>query len=154
MLTYIVSKMKHILIVEDNANMCDLLTIIITRLGYEVAVAVNGEEAVERASAIRPELILMDIGLPKLNGIEATRQIKADPSTKDIPVVILTALPMFPHGTRGIEAGAVEVLHKPFSFTDIRNVLIKYASAGSKPPMESAADSTNANPFHPTNILH
>ncbi len=79
---------KKILIVEDNADLRDLLTIVIRRLGHEVAIAITGEEAVEHASAMKPDLILMDIGLPNLNGVEATKQIKADPTTKHIPVVI------------------------------------------------------------------
>lgn len=59
--------LKKILIVEDNADLCELLTIVIRRLGHEVAIAITGEEAVERASAMKPDLILMDIRLPKLN---------------------------------------------------------------------------------------
>lgn len=118
---------KKILIVEDNADLRDLLTTVIRRLGHEVAIASTGEEAVERASAMKPDLILMDIGLPKLSGVEATIQIKADPATKDIPVVVLSALPLSSHGRRTIEAGAVEVLQKPIRVTDLEQVLIKYS---------------------------
>jgi two-component system, cell cycle response regulator DivK len=144
---------KKILIVEDNADLRDLLTIVIRRLGHEVAVAITGEEAVERASAIKPDLILMDIRLPNLNGVEATKQIKADPSTKDIPVVILSAFSMSSHGRHAIEAGAVEVLQKPVSATDIEQVLIKYSCTVAA--TESSSDSVSAKRFQKTsNILH
>ncbi len=145
--------MKKILIVEDNANLCELLTIIITRSGYEVAAAKTGEEAVEMASAIRPDLILMDIGLPQLSGVEATKQIKANPSTKDIPVAVLSALPMSSHGKPAIEAGAVAVLQKPVSVADIEQILSKYTS-GSKPSMKSFVDSlSGARSCQTTSIL-
>jgi two-component system cell cycle response regulator DivK len=146
---------KKILIVEDNADLCDLLTITIRRLGCEVAIAITGEEAVERASAMKPDLILMDIRLPKLNGVEATKQIKADPSTKDIPVVILSAFSMSSHGKYAIEAGAVEVLQKPVSVTDIEQVLTKYSCTGRKAQTESSSASVGAKRSQKTSkILH
>jgi len=146
---------KKILIVEDNADLRDLLSIIIRRLGYEVGIAITGEEAVARATAMKPNLILMDVGLPKFNGVEATIQIKADPTTKHIPVVILSALPMCSHGKDGIEAGAVEVMQKPVSVTDIEQILSKYTAAGSKPPMKSSRNSVSPKRVQQTsNILH
>ena len=138
---------KKILVVEDNADLCDLLSIIIRRLGYEVAVAITGEDAVARAAAMKPNLILMDVGLPKFNGVEATTQIKADPTTKNIPVVILNALPMGSHGKDGIKAGAAEVMQKPVRVTDIEQILSKYTAAGSKPPMKSSRNSVGASTF-------
>jgi CheY-like chemotaxis protein len=120
--------MKKILIVDDNPDLRDLLSVFIRGLGHEVAIAITGEEAVERASAMKPDLILMDIGLPKFNGVEATIQIKASPTTKDIPVVILSAFPMSRHGRHAIEAGAVEILQKPFRVSDLEQVLMKYRS--------------------------
>lgn len=145
---------KKILIVEDNADLRELLTIIIRRLGYEVAVAITGEDAVAQA-AMKPNLILMDVGLPKFNGVEATIQIKAEPTTKHIPVVILSGLPMCSHGKDGIKAGAEEVMQKPVSVTDIEQILSKYTSPGSKPPMKSTRNSVSVNRFHQaTNSLH
>jgi two-component system, cell cycle response regulator DivK len=146
---------KKILIVEDNADLCDLLTITIRRLGHEAAIAITGEEAVERAFAMKPDLILMDIRLPKLNGFEATKQIKADPSTKDIPVVILSAFSKSSHGRRAIEAGAVEVLQKPVSVSDIEQVLNKYSCTGHEAQTESSSASVSARRSQETsNILH
>jgi DNA-binding response OmpR family regulator len=119
--------MKTVLIVEDNEDLRQLLAIIIQSSGYEPVIAITGQEAVEKALAVRPDLILMDIGLPKLDGVEATRQIKADHSTKDIPVVILTALPTT-RGVEGIKAGAAKILQKPASVTAIKDILTEYAS--------------------------
>ncbi len=126
---------KTILIVEDNADLRELLTIVVRRLGHEVVVATTGEEAVERASDIKPDLIFMDIRLPNLNGVEATIRIKANPATEDIPVVILSALPMSSHGRNAMEAGAVEFMQKPVRVADLEKVLIKYTCARSKPRM-------------------
>jgi two-component system, cell cycle response regulator DivK len=146
---------KTILIVEDNADLRELLTIIIRRLGYEVAIAITGDEAVARASGMKPDLILMDIGLPKLDGVEATIQIKADPASKDIPVVILSALPMSSHGKHAIEAGAAAILRKPVRVADLEQVLIKYTCAESKATTESAGDCVSAKQSRETNhILH
>ncbi len=122
-----IGRVKRILIVEDNADLRDLLTIVIRRLGYEAAIATTGEEAVEHTPAIKPDLILMDIGLPNLNGVEATLQIKANPATKDIPVVILSALPMSTHGSHALEAGAAEILQKPVRVSDLEHALMKYS---------------------------
>ncbi len=121
------------------------MTLLCPACGYQwMWSAITGEQAVEHAPAIEPDLILMDIGLPKLNGIEAMTRIKANPATKDIPVVILSALPMCSHGKDTIEAGAAEVLLKPVRITDLQNVLIKYTSAGTKLPMKSSTDSISA----------
>ena len=146
---------KKILIVEDNPDLRELLTIIIRRLGYEVAIAVTGDEAVARASGMKPDLILMDVGLPKLNGVEATIEIKANPATKDIPVVILSALPMSSHGRHAIEAGAVEILQKPVRVADLEQVLRKYTCSESRAATESSTNSVRAKRSQETNnTLH
>jgi two-component system cell cycle response regulator DivK len=102
----------------------------IRHLGYEVVVATTGEEAVERASAMLPDLILMDIGLPKLTGAEAVVRIKGDPTTKHIPIVILSALRMCPDIKRALKAGAAEIVQKPVSVLKIREILSKHLSIG------------------------
>ncbi len=121
---------KTILLVEDNADLRELLTVAIRHLGYEVVVATTGEEAVERASAIQPDLILMDIGLPKLNGAEAIVRIKGDPATKHIPIVILSALHMCPDIKRALESGAAGILQKPVSVLKIQEILSKHLPIG------------------------
>lgn len=121
--------MKTILIVEDDADWRELLTMIATRLGHAVVIAVNGEDAVQQAFLTRPDLILMDLGLPKLTGDQATIRIKSDPATKDIPIVIQTAYGMVPNAKRAMEAGAADIMHKPISITEIYAILKKYLSA-------------------------
>ncbi len=121
---------KKVLVVEDNADWRDLLTMIIKRLGHEVVVANTGTEGIRQASVARPDLILMDLGLPEISGDVATAQIKADPATRHIPVVIQTAFGSGANAKRAMEAGAAEIMHKPISITDIQKLLNKYLSAG------------------------
>lgn len=83
--------MSKILLVEDNEMNRDMLSRRLIRRGYEVAIAVDGQEAVKAAIEGKPDLILMDISLPVLDGWEATRRIKADSRTRGIPVIALTA---------------------------------------------------------------
>jgi CheY-like chemotaxis protein len=82
---------QKILIVEDNADGRELFALYIRRLGYDVFEAATGLEALDQAHAVHPDLILMDLALPKMPGYEATALLKADPSTRDIPVIVNTA---------------------------------------------------------------
>ena len=79
---------QKILIVEDDADGRELFALHIRRLGYEVFEAATGLEALDQARAVHPDLILMDLALPKMPGYEATARLKADPSTRDIPVIV------------------------------------------------------------------
>jgi two-component system, cell cycle response regulator DivK len=133
---------KHkILVVEDNSDCRELLSIVLRRSGYEVAEAATGLAAVEQASATHPDLILMDLGLPGITGDEATARIKADPSTRDIPVIVSTA---FQKGTlveRAIAVGVAEILHKPISFETLREVVGRYLSSDcARDPSHSRAN--------------
>lgn len=123
-----VDSTKKILLVEDNADLRELLTIAVNYLGYEAIVATTGEEAIELASAKQPDLILMDIGLPKLSGTDATASIKRNRETMHIPIVILTARRAHDETKRALESGAVEVLQKPVSIPEIQEALLKYLS--------------------------
>jgi CheY-like chemotaxis protein len=123
---------KKILLCEDNADLQELLAIAVGYLGYDVVVAVNGEEAVELACERQPDLILMDVGLPKLNGVEATVRIKHNYKTRQIPIVMLTALRMCPDIIRALESGAAEILQKPVTLPRIQEVLRKYLPAEEK----------------------
>jgi CheY-like chemotaxis protein len=121
-----------ILIVEDNEDWRMLLGVFIQRLGYEVFEATTGLEAIDRAITVHPDLILMDLSLPEMSGQEATAYLKAQVSTRDIPVVVQTA-----HTTiddQVLESGATEILHKPIDFKTLQNVLRKYLSTEKKPP--------------------
>jgi two-component system cell cycle response regulator DivK len=105
--------MAKILLVEDNEMNRDMLARRLERRGYEVIVAVDGEEGVARARAESPDLIVMDMSLPVLDGWEATRQLKAAPETKSIPVVALTAHAMAGDREKALEAGCDDFDTKP-----------------------------------------
>ena len=114
--------MARILLVEDNEMNRDMLARRLARKGYEVAVAVDGEEGVALARASLPDLILMDMSLPVLDGWEATRQIKADEATRGTPVIALTAHAMAGDKERALEAGCDDYDTKPI---DLAGLLAK-----------------------------
>jgi two-component system, cell cycle response regulator DivK len=102
-----------ILLVEDNEMNRDMLSRRLERKGYEVVIAVNGKEGVELVSSTRPDLILMDLSLPIIDGWEATRRIKADPATARIPVIALTAHAMAEDRAKAMAAGCDDFDIKP-----------------------------------------
>ncbi len=107
--------MTKILIAEDEPDIRDLIVFILRMIGgYEVVAANNGEEAVQLALKEIPDLILTDVRMPKMSGYEACQRIKADPTTKHIPVVFLTARGQEQEVQAGIAAGGDEYLLKPF----------------------------------------
>lgn len=105
--------MPKILLVEDNEMNRDMLSRRLTRNGFEVVMAVNGQEGVDLARSAQPDLILMDLSLPVLDGWEATRQVKADPQTAKIPVIALTAHAMVQDKEKAMAAGCDEFDTKP-----------------------------------------
>ncbi len=105
--------MKKILLVEDNEMNRDMLSRRLVRRGYEVAIAVDGEQGVAMAASEAPALILMDMSLPGVDGWEATRQIKAAPATQGIPVIALTAHAMEGDREKALAAGVDDFDTKP-----------------------------------------
>ncbi len=105
--------MPKILLVEDQEMNRDMLTRRLQKRGYEVAIAVDGAEGVEKARSETPQLILMDMSLPVMDGWEATRQLKADAATRGIPVVALTAHAMSTDREKALEAGCDAYETKP-----------------------------------------
>ncbi|MBC8065200.1 MAG: response regulator [Chlorobia bacterium] len=105
--------MSKILLVEDNEMNRDMLSRRLERKGYEVVIAIDGPSGVEMAETHTPDLILMDMSLPILDGWEATRQLKADPATKRIPVIALTAHAMSSDREKALEAGCDDYDTKP-----------------------------------------
>jgi two-component system, cell cycle response regulator DivK len=108
--------MAKILIVEDNEMNWDVLDRQLRRSGYEVVIATDGLEGVQSARAELPDLILMDISLPIMDGLEATRQIKGEAATQAIPIIALTAHAMSGDRERCLEAGCNEYDTKPVDF--------------------------------------
>ena len=102
-----------LLLVEDNEMNRDMLTRRLQRKGYEVVIAVNGREAIERAREDTPDLVLMDLSLPEVDGWEATRILKEDPATRSIPIIALTAHAMAGEKERTLAAGCNEYDTKP-----------------------------------------
>lgn len=105
--------MARILLVEDNEANRDMLSRRLARQGFEIVLAVDGGEGVEKARAERPDLILMDMSLPVMNGWEATKLLKADPLTDSIPVIALTAHAMAGDREQAMEAGCDDYDTKP-----------------------------------------
>jgi CheY-like chemotaxis protein len=107
--------MAKILIAEDERDIRDLVAFTLRFAGHEVFSATNGEEAVEMAPKVNPDLILMDVRMPRMTGYEACKVLKEDPEMKDIPVVFLSAKGQENEIQQGLDAGAEEYLLKPFA---------------------------------------
>jgi adenylate cyclase len=103
----------HLLVVDDNENNRDIVSRLLEREGYEVSTAENGAQALERIKAQPPDLVLLDVMMPVMDGIEACKRMKDDPESRLIPVVIMTALGQVEDRVKGIEAGADDFLTKP-----------------------------------------
>jgi putative two-component system response regulator len=102
-----------ILVVDDESQNVEVLRRLMTRLGYDVLAASSGESALQSVARDPPDLVLLDVNMPGINGIEVCRRLKADPATRLIPVVLITALTASEDRIRGIEAGADDFLSKP-----------------------------------------
>ena len=108
--------MPKILVVEDNELNRDMLTRRLARKGFEALVAVDGQQGIIMARSERPDLILMDMSLPVIDGWEATRQIKSAPETGNIPIIALTAHAMSGDRERALQAGCDDYDTKPVEF--------------------------------------
>jgi two-component system, cell cycle response regulator DivK len=109
--------MPRVLLVEDNEMNRDMLSRRLARKEYEVLVAVDGKEGVVMAGSVAPDLILMDMSLPVMDGWEATRQLKASPETKAIPIIALTAHAMSGDREKAMEAGCDDYDTKPIELS-------------------------------------
>lgn len=102
-----------ILVVDDESQNVEVLRRMMTRLGYDVLTASDGESALQSVVHDRPDLVLLDVNMPGIDGIEVCRRLKSDPKTRLIPVVLITTLTASEDRIRGIEAGADDFLSKP-----------------------------------------
>ena len=124
---------KRILIVEDSPMNMELVVDLLEHAGYVVLQAVSAEEALPLASSEKPDLVLMDIALPGMDGLEATRQLHKDAATRDIPIVALTASAMLADEDRAFQAGCRGIIRKPIDtrvFTRLVAGYLEAASAG------------------------
>jgi len=113
-------KMKKALVVEDHPDSLDILTHILKFLGFTVIRAKHGAEGVEKAFKDKPQLILMDILMPKMDGREATRQIRSNPETKNIPILAITALCCESELMSCLEAGCSDYIVKPVAIRELQ----------------------------------
>jgi CheY-like chemotaxis protein len=125
--------MAKILCVEDNAENLFMLQRRLTRRGFEVTVSMNGAECVEWAKTLQPDLIVMDLNLPGLNGWEATRRLKTQPETKDIPIIMLTAEYAEKSRENALAAGCDEFELKPIDFEGLVGKIQSLLSRSAKP---------------------
>lgn len=107
--------MPKILITEDETDIRQLIFFTLQFAGFEVVQGKNGEEAIALAKQEKPDLILMDVRMPKMDGFTAATHIKADPETADIPIIFLSAKGQDVEIEQGLEVGAVDYLLKPFN---------------------------------------
>jgi CheY-like chemotaxis protein len=117
----------RILLVEDNPENRDMLSRRLIRRGYQMHFAMDGAEAVRMTQAELPDLVLMDLSLPVMDGWEATRRLKADPATRAIPVIALTAHAMVGDRERAIAAGADDYDTKPVDLERLLEKIVRLA---------------------------
>jgi two-component system cell cycle response regulator DivK len=118
--------MKKVLIIEDNENNLYMMRFILTKLGHAVLEARDGAAGVELAKKNRPDLILMDIQLPVLDGYSATRQIREDDTLKEIPIIAVTSYAMVGDREKAIEAGCTAYVEKPINPASFIKILERY----------------------------
>jgi DNA-binding response OmpR family regulator len=109
----------RVLIAEDDLHIVELLTFVLEREGYAVAAAVDGEAAIEHLRRDPPDLLILDVMLPRLNGFEVLETIRADAKLKDLPVIVLTAKGQTQDRRTAEELGIDEFMTKPFSNRDV-----------------------------------
>jgi two-component system cell cycle response regulator DivK len=122
--------MSKILLVEDNEMNRDMLTRRLERKGFEVVIAVDGQDGVTMAASEKPDIIIMDLSLPVMDGWEATRRIKASSATQSIPVIALTAHAMAGDEQKALEAGCDDYDTKPVVFKHLLGKIANYISDG------------------------
>ncbi len=120
--------MKLVLVVDDVRTDRELIGRIVSSLGYQVAFAENGREAVEKAQELSPDLILMDVVMPVQDGFAACRKIKRHPQTSDIPVVLVSTKPGSTDQLWGKRQGAEAYLAKPFEREELTDLVRRYAA--------------------------
>lgn len=119
-------QIKKILVVDDEKPIYSYLQKKLTKLGYTTFTADNGEDAIEKALSNLPDIILLDVKLPKLSGIEVCKRLKSDERTRNIPILMLSAKAQSSEIKEGMEAGADKYLCKPIGFPDILQEIRAY----------------------------
>ena len=118
---------KSVLYVEDNEYNLKIVRQLLARTAYRLIEAKDGESGVETALRELPDLILMDIQLPKLSGLDATRRLRADPKTAAIPIIVITSFALSGDDQKAKDAGASAYLAKPYSPRELLEMIRKFA---------------------------
>lgn len=116
---------RRILVIEDNRDNMMLITDILQSLDYDVLMATDGKRGVEMANSTRPDLILMDLALPFMDGWAATREIKATPELRHIPIIAVTAHAMLGDRERALAAGCDEYIAKPINMEELKTKIAR-----------------------------
>ena len=116
---------KKVLLVDDHPDIRNVMKVLLEMYGYTVVEAANGYEAVERAVNDKPDLIFMDIGMPLLDGVQATAAIRAHSELANIPILVISGDADF-YGDRARAAGCTEVIRKPLDFNRLRPLVRHY----------------------------
>jgi CheY-like chemotaxis protein len=116
---------EKVLVVDDSRELRTVLAAQLRRQGFEVGLAVDGQDALEKVHTLKPDLILMDVMMPKMDGMAACRALRADPRTRGIPVIMLTALAGEGDIVRGMQAGADDYVVKPFGAKELSDAILK-----------------------------
>ena len=114
---------RTVLVCDDERHILESVTYVVRQEGYQALTAEDGEQALRRARSERPDLVVLDIQLPDKSGLEVCRELKSDPETRGIYVILLTALGRERDEEAGLESGADEFLTKPFSPRELRRRL-------------------------------
>ena len=126
--------MCRILLVEDNELNRDMLRRRLSHRGYDVILAVNGRQGIETARSAKPDLVLMDLSLPEIDGWQAARILKSDEATRNIPVVALTAHAMLGDHEKALEAGCDDYATKPIDLPVLIAMIERLTSGARRPP--------------------
>lgn len=121
---------KKILLVEDDAELVELLGYNLKREGFSVGTAMDGIEALKKARSLRPDLILLDVLLPEMDGMAVCETLRRNPDTASVPIIMVSALTSQLTRFAGLEAGAVEFVTKPFRMSDLISSVKRVLEAG------------------------
>ena len=129
----------RILIAEDNPEGAELLEAYLDGSGYDIEVAVDGDDTLRKVKSFQPDLVLLDVMMPKISGFEVCKRLRADPKTRDIAVLMITALDQTADVERAVEAGTDDFLTKPINQAELlRRIQALLASRREKGELEQA----------------
>ena len=131
---------QHILVVDDDPDFVGLLSHILRRAGYQVAIALSGRAALERVRQVRPDLIVLDVMMPEMNGYEVARRLRAQQGTITIPIVMVTARALLSDHVTGLQVSATAYLAKPVLPYDVVRTIRRILGGNNFEPSPRNAD--------------